>query len=97
VNDLREGKLTLPLIYLLRRGDAIHEELVRTVMADHGFARVPRETILEPLRELGCLDEGREKAVRYAERARGHLDLLPESAYKDALHAVLDFVIQRDR
>lgn len=97
VNDLREGKLTLPLIYLLRRGDPRHEELVRTVMTDRGFTRVPREAILEPLRAMGCLDEGRETAIRYTQRARGHLDVLPESRYKDALHSVLDFVIERDR
>jgi octaprenyl-diphosphate synthase len=97
VNDLREGKLTLPLIYLLRRGDPRHVELVRTVMTDRGFARVPREAITGLLREQGCLEEGRETAIRYAVRARGHLDLLPESRYKDALHSVLDFVIERDR
>lgn len=97
VNDLREGKLTLPLIYLLRRGDPRHAELVRTVMTDRGFTRVPREAILVPLREQGCLEEGRETAIRYAERARGHLELFPESRYKDALHSVLEFVIERDR
>jgi geranylgeranyl pyrophosphate synthase len=75
VNDLREGKLTLPLIYLLRRGDPHHVELVRTVMADRGFKRVPREAITGPLRELGCLEEGRATAIRYVERARARISI----------------------
>ena len=66
-------------------------------MADRGFDRVPRDANTAPLRQLGCLEEGRATAIRYAERARAHLDLFPESRYKDALHSVLDFVIDRDR
>jgi octaprenyl-diphosphate synthase len=97
VNDLREGKLTLPLIYLLAKGNRSHRELVRTVMEDRGFTRVPREQILALLVEHGCLEAGRAKAAGYVERARGHLRHFPDSRYKDALLAALGFVMERDR
>ena len=97
VNDLREGKLTLPLIYLLREKNADHRQLVRTVIEDRGFARVPRERVLGLLREHGCLEQGRAKAAGYVDRARADLAVLPDGPYKDALTASLGFVLDRDR
>jgi octaprenyl-diphosphate synthase len=97
LNDLKEGKLTLPLIYLLRKGDPRHAEMIRTVIADHGFDRIPRERILSLLHEHGCLAKGRATAVGYVQRARGHLEGFPEGPYKQALESVLDLVLDRDR
>ncbi len=97
LNDLREGKLTLPLIYLLCEGDPRHAELIRSVIEDRGFDRVPRERILELLHGHGCLAKGRATAVRYAERARRHLEEFPEGPWRLALNSVLDLVLDRDR
>lgn len=96
-NDLREGKLTLPVIYLLKRGEAHHAEMIRTVVADRGFGRVSREEVLAVLRKTGCLEEARAAAARYAARARDQISLFPESVYKDALLSIPDFVLERNR
>jgi len=40
-NDLREGKLTLPTIFMLRRGEAAVRDAVAAVLEDRGFTRVP--------------------------------------------------------
>src|SRR5215510_5146753 len=45
-NDLREGKLTLPLIYLMEEGDSDHREMVETVMREEGFESVSRDQVL---------------------------------------------------
>src|SRR5439155_829984 len=50
-NDLREGKLTLPLIYLLEAGDADHRRMVETVMREGGFESVTREEVLRVMDE----------------------------------------------
>jgi octaprenyl-diphosphate synthase len=96
LNDLREGKLTLPAIFLLRRAGAGARDLVSAVLDDRGFGRVTREELVAMAREQGALDEARALAVRYAEDARRDLRLFDPSPYRDALEALPDFILARD-
>src|SRR5512136_2763125 len=50
-NDLREGKVTLPMIFLLRRGGDAARQKVKAVLEDRGFARVTREELVRLARE----------------------------------------------
>jgi octaprenyl-diphosphate synthase len=95
-NDLREGKLTLPMIFLLRRaGEAVAPQ-VQAVLQDRGFERVPREEIVRLVREHGALEEARELAFVYAEKARRDLQAFDRSPYREALEALPDFILSRD-
>jgi octaprenyl-diphosphate synthase len=94
-NDLREGKLTLPALFLLRRNpDALGP--LKTVLDDGGFDRVPAGEIARLVRESGALDEARGLAEEYAERARRDLAGFERSAYREALRALPDFILARD-
>ena len=95
-NDLREGKVTLPMIFLLRRADPADAEKVRAVLEDRGFGRVTREEIVRLARDHGALEEARALAERYAEAARGDLDAFERSPYRDALEALPGFILARD-
>jgi octaprenyl-diphosphate synthase len=95
-NDLREGKLTLPAIFLLRKAGRAGEDKIRAVVADRGFARVSREEIVRLAREHGVLEEARGLAEQYAERARADLASFERSPYRDALRALPDFILARD-
>src|SRR5215468_5124929 len=66
--DLVEGKVSLPLIFLLQR----HPELrgdIQTVIADQSYTATPRQRILEALEQTGALALAKERAVEYAEAA----------------------------
>ena len=95
-NDLREGKLTLPMIFLLRKAGAAGASKVRAVLEDRGFERVSREEIVRLAREHGALDEARILAERYAEAARRDLQAFDRSAYREALEVLPDFILARD-
>jgi octaprenyl-diphosphate synthase len=95
-SDLREGKLTLPVIYLLRRAGPDAAETVSLVLADRGFERVSRDEFLKLVREHGALDEARAAAERYAEAARRDLLSFERSPYREALSALPDFILARD-
>ncbi len=95
-NDLREGKLTLPVIYLLQRGVLPGAAAVTKVLADRGFDRVSRDELLRMAREHGAIDEARGLAERYAEAARQDLMGFERSPYREALQALPDFILARD-
>jgi octaprenyl-diphosphate synthase len=95
-NDLREGKLTLPMIFLLRRAGTAVAPKVQAVLQDRGFERVPREEIVHLVREHGALEEARALAIEYAEKARRDLQAFDRSPYREALEALPDFILSRD-
>ena len=95
-NDLREGKLTLPAIFLLRRAGPAAAQTVSAVLADRGFDRVTRDELLRLARETGALEEARKLAERYAEAARRELAVFERSPYREALAVLPDFILGRD-
>jgi octaprenyl-diphosphate synthase len=94
-NDLREGKLTLPLIYLLE-GWPQYASTIETVVREGGFESVSREEILALVRDHGTLDRARAEARRYAALAVEALGRLDESDYRQALCSIPNFIVERE-
>jgi octaprenyl-diphosphate synthase len=95
-NDLREGKVTLPMIFLMRRAGRSAADKVRAVLEDRSFSRVTHEELVRLARDCGALDEARAMAERYAEQARDELLAFEPSEYRDALEALPGFILARD-
>lgn len=96
--DLREGKVTLPIILLLKRGGAEATALIHGVIADRQVTPDNWRAIKELLARHGAIDAAFAKAVELAERAKRHLaEAFPVSIERDALIALADYVITRDR
>jgi octaprenyl-diphosphate synthase len=95
-NDLREGKVTLPIIFLLRRAPSALP-VVQHVLDDKGFDRVTPDELASLVREHGALDDARAMAERYAESARQDLAGFERTPYREALQALPDFILARDR
>ena len=95
-NDLREGKLTLPAIFVMRRGGRRGVEAITAVVEDRGFDRVSADLVVSLARECGALEEARALAEEYADAARQDLLGFERSAYREALAALPDFILARD-
>jgi octaprenyl-diphosphate synthase len=96
-SDLREGKLTLPAIFLVERGGREAREKVATVLEDRAFTRVEREDLLRSARDSGAIDQARRLAEEYAERARRDLAPFAHSPYREGLAYLPTFILARDR
>jgi octaprenyl-diphosphate synthase len=95
--DLREGKVTLPIIYLLQLGGEQADRLIRTVVAERAVTKEQWREITRMLRDLRAPDLAYEKAIEYAGRAKRELDVFPPSREREALRALADYVTARDR
>ena len=95
-SDLREGKVTLPLIYLLDRCTPEEHDKLARVMEERAFLTVPWQELLDLLRRYEPPARVKDLANLYAHRARKCLESCPDSPYKRALAALPDFVVNRE-
>ena len=95
--DLREGKMTLPVIHLLSRGDARADALIRRAVSERALTLEEWREIRTLLAQNRSIDYARHAAADYVERARKALCAFPPSDARDALLYLPDYVISRDR
>jgi octaprenyl-diphosphate synthase len=95
-NDLREGKVTLPLVYALESAEPEERRLVETVLADGNYDQVPFGKILQILYRHRGIERAQERAQAFTEKARTIIGEFPDSPYQRALLAVTDLVTDRD-
>ena len=95
LSDLREGKLTLPLLRALPRFDPAARSKVESVLADRAFRRTTAEEILELVRSAGTLEETAEVARGWGDRALEALSRLPDGEARRALELAPSYVLRR--
>ncbi|MGE0041193.1 MAG: polyprenyl synthetase family protein [Vicinamibacterales bacterium] len=95
--DLREGKMTLPIIHLLANGGAEANDLVRQVVAERDVTAEQWARIQALLAEHRSIDYAYDRAVEFGEAAKRQLRLFGPSRERDALAGLADYVLSRDR
>jgi octaprenyl-diphosphate synthase len=93
--DLREHKVTLPLIAALPRlSEAGRRDVAQLMRTEQPTAeQVAR--VVDLVAEAGGLEYARERAQRFAESADTELDRLPSSPAREALRASITYVLER--
>ena len=94
--DLKEGKITLPLICLLRTASDMEIEEVKN-MIKSGFTKRSLKKILKLLKKYNVIELSLHKAKDIIADAKKELALFSDSPAKEALFTVADYTLQRGK
>ncbi|MEN9867713.1 MAG: hypothetical protein RL748_3303, partial [Pseudomonadota bacterium] len=93
-DDLREGKATMPLIWLMQNGSAAERELVRNCI-EHGDEE-HFDAVLQAITQSGALAYTHQQAELAAARAAAAISDLPDGKYKNSLLQLCSFAVERN-
>ncbi len=95
-NDLKEGKMTLPVLYAIRNGNREAALKVQQVLDDRDFRTVDRSEILKIVEQSEGLERTRKIAEGYAHRAIQMISEFPPSIYREAMERIPHFILNRN-
>jgi octaprenyl-diphosphate synthase len=93
-DDLTEGKLTLPLIYLLKNGTEDDKALIRNAIKAQSTKHL--KSIQKRINDTPALQYTQDKANEFSQLAKAQLEDLPESDAKNALLFLCNFACHRN-
>ena len=94
-NDLKEGKMTLPVFFAVAGGKPEDAVKVQKVLDERDFRSVDSSEILAIVEKCDGLARTRSLAQDFATRATHMLQEFPPSVYRDALAGIPAFILNR--
>ena len=94
--DLKEGKLTLPIIYALAKVSSEEREIIAESLLTPHYSEKDLESVTTILEKYQSIDESKEVARGYIDKAMSSLDPFKQSLEKEALIHFALFVGNRE-
>ena len=94
--DLREGKLTLPVIYALQQAQSGDRDLMIKIIQDQGFSEADFKTLTDLLEKYGGLTYTQKMAATYLDTAKKALTVFDSSPTKETMMDIAEYVLARD-
>ena len=93
--DLREGKLTLPVIHALAQAPADDRRRMVQIIQDLSFSERDFKILVELLEKHGGLSYAEKTARDYIDRAKNFLSVFNSSRAKDTMLDIADYALAR--
>jgi len=94
-DDFRDGKITLPIVLAMRRGDDEERSFWQRTLEEGEQKDADLEHAAALLQKHDALTDTLIRASGYADTARAALSDLPDNDHRDALEDVIDFCVDR--
>lgn len=93
--DLREGKMTLPLIYALSQANDRDKDVMAAIIKDENFSPEDFKTLVELLEKYQGIAYTKERAASYITKAKDVLSVFEPSETKETLMDIADYALAR--
>lgn len=95
--DIKEKKMTLPLIYTLANADRATRRFILNIVKNESHKTDRVAEVIRLVRQSGGIEYAREAMYRYRQEAFDLLDATPESPTRQSLKDLLIFVTERKK
>ncbi len=95
--DLKEQKMTLPIIYLLKNSTYVEKRSIIHTIKRHHSDPVSVKKIIEQVIASGGIDYARKCMISYRQKAISLLSGFPESEYRTSLESLVMFATERSK
>lgn len=96
-NDIREKKMTLPLIYALDEVSTKEKRRIINLVNNHNDDKTKIDEVVQFVRSSGGLDRAKDRMLSYQDEAFHILEPFPESEYKNGLQQLVKFTTERTK
>jgi len=97
LSDLREGRITLPLIYTLQNESKVNRNRILNLLNKKVLDKSSLEEIIHIVQSNGALDYTQKKAKEFSDQSKQLLQEFPSSVYREALLLFPDFTLYRNK
>jgi len=93
--DLKEGKLTIPVIHALKQADTADRDQMVKIIQNEDFSEDEFKMLVALLKKNGGIDYTLKRAADHVEKAKGALSVFEASKTRDSLFDIADYVLAR--
>lgn len=94
--DIKESKMTLPLIYSLMKADRSTKRNIVNIIKNHNTEDKRVKEVIAFVKNSGGMEYATEKMKAYQSRAFEVLDTFPDSHYKNSLRELVKYTTERN-
>jgi octaprenyl-diphosphate synthase len=97
LSDMKEGRITLPLIYTMNHDGSKNRELLSRIFRKERLGKEAQSQIVAMVKSNGALDYTLNKARHYACKAEDMIAEFPKSIYRDSLALIPPYILSRKK